>query len=202
VLLVSQPNVLRDAPLSTTRLDRRSARCARVGRSTRSRDASYVTSAVPPCSFDAHRFRGRACEKGIKALGQILWKGSPADDGRFRQHFLHRHSPLKQLSQEVAADAGLPKSLRLLLRQLDAELGELDGAGLLRKVDSTTPTTDPTDASYRYPFRGPAGEEVAPVDWSSADWDRYQGNSVGVAAAIDRFLRTVENRRQRGRAMT
>ena len=123
-------------------------------------------------------------------------------DGRFRQHFLHRHSPLKQLSQEVAADAGLPKSLRLLLRQLDAELGELDGEWLLRKVDSTTPTTDPTDASYRYPFRGPAGEEVAPVDWSRADWDRYQGNSVGVAAAIDRFLRTVENRRQRGRAMT
>jgi hypothetical protein len=143
----------------------------------------------------------QACEKGIKALGQILWKGSAADDGRFRQHFLHRHSPLKQLSQEVAADPGLPKSLRLLLRQLDAELGELDGEGLLRKVDSTTPTTDPADASYRYPFRGPAGEDVAPVDWSSADWDTYQGNSVGVAAAIDRFLRTVENRRQRGRAM-
>jgi hypothetical protein len=27
----------------------------------------------------------QACEKGIKALGQILWKGSAADDGRFRQ---------------------------------------------------------------------------------------------------------------------
>jgi hypothetical protein len=87
------------------------------------------------------------------------------------------------------------------LRQLDAELGKLDGEGLLRKVDSTTATTEPTDASYRYPFRDAAGEELAPVDWSTADWDAYQGNALGVAAAIDRFLRVVENRRQRGRAM-
>jgi hypothetical protein len=143
----------------------------------------------------------QACEKGIKALGQILWNGPPSEDGRFRQHFLHKHSPLKQLAQKAAADPALPKSLHLLLRQLDAELGKLDGEGLLRRVDSTTPTTEPTDASYRYPFRDAAGNEVAPVDLRTADWDAYQGNALGVAAAIDRFLRVVENRRQRGRAM-
>jgi hypothetical protein len=79
-------------------------------------------------------------------------------------------------------------------------LGRLDGEGLLRRVDATTPTTDPTATSYRYPFRDDAGRDVAPMDWSVTDWDAYQGNAAGVAAAIERFLRAVENRRKRGRA--
>jgi hypothetical protein len=142
----------------------------------------------------------QACEKGIKALGIVLWRGAAAEEGRFRQHFLHRHSPLKQLSAEVAADASLPKSLHLLLRQLDAELGRIDGEGLLRRVDSTTPTTDPTEVSYRYPFKDTAGSDVAPRDWNAAEWDAYQGNRIGVVAALERFLGSIENRRKRGRA--
>ena len=90
---------------------------------------------------------------------------------------------------EVSADPGLPKSLRLLLRQLDAELGQLDGESLLRKVDSTTPTTDPTEVSYRYPFRDAVGRHVAPLDWTAREWGAYQGNFAGVVAAIERFLR-------------
>ncbi len=141
----------------------------------------------------------QACEKGIKALGIVLWNGPAADDGRFRHHFLHQHSPLKELADEAAADPKFPKSLHLLVRQLEAELAKIDGEGLLRKVDSTTPRKDPTEVSYRYPFVDTAGQEIAPVDWTATDWDAYQGNFAGVVAAIDRFLRAVEGRRQRGR---
>ena len=144
----------------------------------------------------------QACEKGIKALGLVLWNGPATDDGFFRGSFLHKHSPLKQLATELEGDSALPKSLRLLLRQIDVELGRLDGGGLLRRVDGTTPTTDPTEVSYRYPFRDSRGRAVAPQDWSATDWDVYQGNAAGVAAAIERFLRAVENRRQRARGGT
>jgi hypothetical protein len=144
----------------------------------------------------------QASEKGIKALGLAMWNGPTADEGVFRAFFLHKHSPLKQLAAEAGKNPLLPKSLWLLLRQIDAELTGLDGAGLLRQVDGTTPTTDPTDVSYRYPFRDANGLDVAPRDWTTADWDAYQGNAAGVAAAIDRFLRAVDNRRQRTRAAT
>jgi hypothetical protein len=143
----------------------------------------------------------QACEKGIKALGLLLWRGTPADEGLFRHRFLHKHSPLDQLAKEVREDAAVPKSLRFLLREIEAELSRLDGAGLLRRVDGTTPTTDPVDVSYRYPFRA-NGLDVAPCDWRSADWDSYQGNAIGIAAAIDRFLKAVDNRRLRGRGTT
>jgi hypothetical protein len=140
----------------------------------------------------------QACEKGIKSLGLVLWSGASGEEGFFRSHFLHKHSPLKQLAAKRAESPPLPKPLRLLLRQIDAELSLLDGEGLLRKVDGTTPTTDPVDVSYRYPFRD--GErDVAPCDWGAAQWDVYQGNALGVAAAVERFLKSVENRRLRAR---
>jgi hypothetical protein len=141
----------------------------------------------------------QSCEKCIKALGLLMWAGPAADEGAFRTHFLHRHSPLKQLAAEISKSPALPKSLRLLLRQIETELTQLDGEGLLRKVDGTTPTTDPTDVSYRYPFRDSAGKDVAPRDWTSTEWDAYQGNATGVAAAVERFLRALDNRRQRWR---
>jgi hypothetical protein len=144
----------------------------------------------------------QACEKGIKALGLVLWNGPGADEGAFRGHFLNKHSPLKQLETELGNDPALPKSLRLLLRQIEVELEPLDGEGLLRRIDATTPTTDPTQVSYRYPFRDSSGKEVAPRDWSATEWDAYQGNAPGAAAAIDRFLRSVENRRLRSRERT
>jgi hypothetical protein len=46
------------------------------------------------------------------------------------------------------------------------------------------------------------GLDVAPCDWRAADWDAYQGNAIGIAAAIDRFLKAVDNRRLRGRGTT
>jgi hypothetical protein len=141
----------------------------------------------------------QACEKGIKALGLVLWNGPPESDGVFRDRFLHKHSPLKQLATELENDPSLPRPLRMLLRQIEAELYKLDGEGLLRRVDGTTPTTDPTDVSYRYPFRDSAGRTLAPQDWTTTDWDAYQGNAAGVVAALERFLRAVDNRRQRTR---
>jgi len=49
-------------------------------------------------ALECHRryWLQQACEKGIKALGIILWKGN-LDDTDFRKEFLHRHSPLKSL---------------------------------------------------------------------------------------------------------
>src|SRR5690606_37276212 len=74
----------------------------------------------------------QACEKGIKALGLVLWTGSPADDGLFRAHFLHNHSPFRRLEVDVRAKPDLPTSLRRLFRQIETELSALDGDGLLR----------------------------------------------------------------------
>ncbi len=94
----------------------------------------------------------QACEKGIKALGLVLWKDPPADDGVFRGRFLHKHSPLKQLARDLRDEPALPKSLRLLLRQIEAELSHLDGEGLLRKVDGTTrpPIQRPSATGTRF----------------------------------------------------
>jgi hypothetical protein len=143
----------------------------------------------------------QACEKGIKALGILLWKGQAADESRFRQYFLHQHSPLKELADNAAVDPKFPKSLHLLVRQLETELGKIDGEDLLRKVDGIKQQRDASEVSYRYPFVDAAGTEIAPVDWKTSDWDLYQGNFAGVVAAIDRFLRAVEIlRRQRSRA--
>lgn len=130
----------------------------------------------------------QACEKGIKALGVLLWRGPAVHDGRFRGDFLHKHSPLQHLQKTP----GIPKSLTLLLRELEAEISKLDGSGLLMRVDSTTPTTDPTHVSYRYPFVDSAGELKAPAEYR--EWDSYQGNIEGVTAAIRRFLKAVRNR--------
>ena len=131
----------------------------------------------------------QACEKGIKALGAILWNGPAAYDKRFRSEFLYKHSPLKNLRETP----GIPKPLSLLLRELEAELRRIDGHGLLAKVDSTTPTTDAMDVSYRYPFvDSSSGDIIAPVDFRG--WDAYQGNEGGVISAVDRFLKAVRNR--------
>jgi hypothetical protein len=114
-----------------------------------------------PGAPECHRryWLQQACEKGIKALGVLLWRGRAEDTGRFRSDFLHEHSPLKNLREP-----GIPKSLALLLREIEVELGKVDGSGLLSRVDSTTPTTDPRDVSYRYPFIDPTRQLIAPAD--------------------------------------
>lgn len=84
-----------------------------------------------------------------------MWRGHANVEGQFRHYFLGRHSPLRHLATEVAGDPDVPRSLLLLLGQLEAELAKLDGAGVLRRVDATTPTMDPIDVSYRYPFQMP-----------------------------------------------
>jgi hypothetical protein len=129
----------------------------------------------------------QACEKGIKALGIILWPNS-IDDGNFKNNFLHKHSPLKSLSENLKKD----KSLFGLVRQIETEINKLEGRDMIRKVDATTPTTDLTDISYRYPFIDNSGNIVAPVDYP--DWDSYQGNAMGVANSIEKFLAKVRNR--------
>jgi hypothetical protein len=140
----------------------------------------------------------QACEKGIKALGIVIWRPESSLDGLFRKYFLHKHSPIAQLRHDLngSSDPDLVKNSRrftLLLKQLEADLGKLDGGTLLLKVDSTTPTPSPTDVSYRYPFRDSTKNLVAPRDWTTTDWDAYQGNAMGIERTIKRFLREVEN---------
>jgi hypothetical protein len=147
---------------------------------------------VAPC----HRryWLQQAGEKSIKALGLTLRGTRGHNEGEFRHHFLGRHSPLAFLTTGVN-DASVPRSLRFLLRQIRTELSKLDGASVLERVDATRASMDPTDVSYRYPFRDVAGNDVAPVDWTEADWDVYQGNAAGVVAAVNRLLNALENRR-------
>ena len=133
----------------------------------------------------------QACEKGIKALGTLIWNGPDQDESLFRKLFLHQHSPLANLTLEAGK---APKSIRLLLRQVQSELSAIDGSGLLMKVDATTPSTALGTVSYRYPFQDPADTSrlIPPCDYP--DWDAYQGNDVGVSSAVERLLRSVRNR--------
>jgi hypothetical protein len=137
----------------------------------------------------------QACEKGIKALGIILWKDN-IDDEIFKHNFLHKHSPLKNLL-EILEKNKLTKSLYMLVRQIEAEINKLEGKDIIRKVDATTPTTDLTDVSYRYPFVDKQGNIVAPVDYP--DWNSYQGNAMGVTDTIKDFLTKVRNRLMKDR---
>lgn len=140
----------------------------------------------------------QACEKGMKALGLVLWDERAADVATFNRFFLHRHDPLSRLR----AQEGLPRSLWALLRQIDAELGTIDNARLLRQVDATSPSTDPADVSYRYPFvDDQTGVVVAPADVQTDRWDAYQGNEMGVSRAVGRLLDRVEGRIRRNRSL-
>lgn len=134
----------------------------------------------------------------MKALGLVLWDGQTADVTSFKHFFLHRHDPLSRLR----AQPGLPRPLWMLLRQIDAELGTIDNASLLRKIDATLPSTDPADMSYRYPFMDShTGSVVAPVDVRTDRWDTYQGNERGVSRAVERLLERVEGRIRRNRTL-
>lgn len=162
------------------------------------RQARADLDAVGQMPSECHRryFLQQACEKGTKALGLILWRG--ADTASFNRYFLHRHDPLTRLGEQ----AGLPHSLRMLLSAVKSEFLGIDNAGLLLRVDGTSPSTNPTDVSYRYPFVDTAtGERVAPVDWRTSDWDAYQGNEVGVIRAVKRLLDTVERRVKQDRPL-
>ncbi len=140
----------------------------------------------------------QACEKGVKALGLVLWGEQTTDVASFHRFFLHRHDPLSRLGEQE----GLPRSLWALLRQLNTELDTIDNAILLRQVDGTSPSTDPTSISYRYPFvDNRTGDVVAPVDVQTDTWDSYQGNEMGVVRAVGRLLDRVEGRIRRNRSL-
>jgi hypothetical protein len=49
----------------------------------------------------------QACEKGVKALGLVLWDERTADVATFARFFLHRHDPLTRLRVQPE----LPRSL-------------------------------------------------------------------------------------------
>jgi hypothetical protein len=142
----------------------------------------------------------QACEKGIKALGRLLWasRNDPVAQKAFEKHFLWEHSPWLELDAYVKAPTAptapaAPRAITVLHRQIDAELRKIDRKGVLRKVDATKPTKKPDDMSYRYPFLD-AGIHRAPCELRATRWDAYQGNRRTVIGAVRRLLECVANR--------
>jgi hypothetical protein len=126
-------------------------------------------------------------EKAIKALALMKWTGGPRDETEFSKQFLLQHSPLKKVG---ATPTPLSKALRLLARELDAHVRRLDNGGILRQIDATTPTIDPAEVSYRYPFRRD-GDFLAPASFE--DWDLYQGNFMAAESAVRRLIGVVKD---------
>jgi hypothetical protein len=126
-------------------------------------------------------------EKAIKALALMKWTGGPADDADFARHFLLQHSPLKRVGMSPTP---LSKALRLLARELDAHVRRLDNSAVLLRIDATTPTSNPAEVSYRYPFQRD-GEFLAPS--SFGEWDLYQGNFQAAESGVRRLIRGVND---------
>lgn len=126
-------------------------------------------------------------EKAIKAYALMRWTGGPTEAAQFAHLFLLQHSPLKTVAQ---ANTPLSKPLHLLARDVEAFVRHLDNADLLLKIDATTPRSDPTEVSYRYPFLVD-GDYKAPISYD--DWDAYQGNALGAQAAVTRLLGAVKD---------
>lgn len=125
-------------------------------------------------------------EKAIKAFALMRWTGAAGDEAQFARLFLLQHSPLKTVAE---VDTPLSKPLHLLARVVEAFVRGLDNAGMLLKIDATTPRNDPAEVSYRYPFVVD-GEYRAPASYE--DWDAYQGNVAGAEAAVGRLLGAVK----------
>ena len=143
----------------------------------------------------------QACEKGLKAMGLLLWdeKNNPVAATRaFKANFSGNHSPLKKLDAHLAR-GGVDPSLTAFQRQLRTELNAIDPKKVLDRVDGTTPSQNPADPSYRYPFQDGLLLR-APMDWKAKDWTGYQGHKRSVVVAITRLLERVEDlaRRQGG----
>jgi hypothetical protein len=126
-------------------------------------------------------------EKAIKALALMKWAGGATDEAEFARQFLLQHSPLKRVGTNIST---LSKALLLLARELVRQISALDNGQLLLKIDATTPTSLPSEVSYRYPFQHD-GEFVSPA--SFAGWDLYQGDFMAVESAVRRLIGVVKD---------
>ena len=107
----------------------------------------------------------QACEKCIKAFGILLWDEN-IDDSNFKNSFLTKHSPLKNLRERLV-NKELSNQLFTLNRHINSEINSLEGKDILLKIDATTPTTDVHNISYRSPFvNNVTGKVLAPVDYT------------------------------------
>jgi hypothetical protein len=129
----------------------------------------------------------QSCEKAIKAWGLLHWAGGGnADDEKdFVKVFLKQHAPYDEIQ---SATQPVPQSVYKLRREIYLFLNSLDNSKMLEKLDATKPFFDPSQISYRYPFLD-GGRYVAPSEYGG--WDAYQGNVMGVAAAVDRLIKAV-----------
>lgn len=129
-------------------------------------------------------------EKTIKAWGLMAFS-SPDDNAEalFRRFFLQRHAPIRELANQGPS---MTPHLKRFMRQVESFIESSGHASALRQLDATLPTTDPTQISFRYPFRDieDGGRWMAPVEY--AGWDRYQGNQMAVEAAVGRLMKLVE----------
>jgi hypothetical protein len=100
--------------------------------------------------------------------------------------FLLRHSPLRAVADPKSPLSAAMFALRRLVNQFINGLGA--HAERLRKIDGTTPSNDPREISYRYPFIVD-GRDVAPGDYE--EWDKYQGNIADARVAVEELLKQV-----------
>lgn len=126
-------------------------------------------------------------EKAIKALALMKWTGGAADEAEFARQFLLQHSPLKKVG---TTPTPLSKALRALARVLDAQVHGMDNGNILLRIDATTPTSDPVEVSYRYPFLRD-GQFLPPASFD--DWDLYQGNFMAAESAVRRLIGVVKD---------
>ncbi|HEY1537367.1 MAG TPA: hypothetical protein VGF76_25275 [Polyangiaceae bacterium] len=123
----------------------------------------------------------------MKAWGLMKWPYNAEDEGQFHHVFLRRHSPFLFID---SATGSLPTSIYLLQREARRFVRGLPYNDVLVKLDATTPESDETKVSYRYPFVS-NGEYIAPCDYE--DWDAYQGERGEVYRAVRRFIKEVRS---------
>ena len=126
-------------------------------------------------------------EKAMKAWGLMNWPFNADDEGQFHHVFLRRHSPFLFIDGTTAP---LPKSIYLLQRDARVFVSTLPYRNLLMRLDATTPDSDETKVSYRYPFIS-NGEHIAPCDYE--DWDTYQGEQGEVRRSVRSFIKEVRS---------
>ncbi len=136
--------------------------------------------------YESHRryWLQQAYEKAMKAWGLMKWRFNAADEARFHQVFMRRHSPFLSIDTTNAP----PKSIHLLQREAGVFVRRLAYRDVLMKLDATTPELDETQVSYRYPFLED-GNHVAPSLYEH--WDAYQGEAGEVGRSVRRFIQEV-----------
>lgn len=144
----------------------------------------------------------QAYEKAIKSIGIIVFSPSIPDSTLcrgFKHFFLATHRPLtaiaslnlaalqKQFKREASH---VYRALVSFSNQMDAIVGEVHGAEVLRRLDAVHQSFSAEEKSFRYPFFAdpPDGSPIAPCEYT--DWGVDVGTEKRVHGAVKNVLKT------------